>query len=315
VNGIIDADGLFNGDRFEQVSDAARYAWPYLWLASNTFGRLELNYHRIAGRAFSRFKHVPTEEDFWSWVEEFQAAYLLFVYEVNGTLWGQWATSEKFLPRHKLTIDQRSPVPDHAAFSAWRDQYITEKQARNSAKPIAATNFRNTSEGFPKSSGNSSEKLPRRVGEGVGVGENICASDNARAGDSLPSSDEPQFDVEAAALFQIRQTNSHKKPAALLNGHLAAQQDAWFDEWWAIYWLKKAKKPACDAFRKHVKTETRFQEVMAATRAQAPEMLSREAGKRPHGATWLNGERWADEIEQPRQQAPRASDDWPEFRQ
>jgi hypothetical protein len=35
---------------------------------------------------------------------------------------------------------------------------------------------------------------------------------------------------------------------------------------------------------------------MAATRAQKPEMLSKEPSKRPHGASWLNGERWQDEL-------------------
>jgi hypothetical protein len=36
---------------------------------------------------------------------------------------------------------------------------------------------------------------------------------------------------------------------------------------------------------------------MRATRAQKPEMLMRDAHHRPHGATWLNGERWEDETE------------------
>ena len=49
------------------------------------------------------------------------------------------------------------------------------------------------------------------------------------------------------------------------------------------------------AFRKHVTTEERFNEVMAATKAQTREMLGRDADKRPHGATWLNQERWKDE--------------------
>jgi hypothetical protein len=295
VNGIIDADGLFNGDRFEHVSDGARYAWPYFWLSSNTFGRLELNYHRIAGRAFSRFKHVPTEEDFWGWVKEFQAAYLLFVYEVNGTFWGQWDTSEKFLPKHKLAADQKSPAPDHTAFSAWRDQYITEKQTRNAAKPITATNFRNPSEIFQ-----------HRVGVGVGVGVNTCAS-NGDARGSVPSIDEPPFGTtEPDAPFPA-ETAERTKPSR----EMTAQQDRWFTTWWAEYWLRKAKKAAREAFLKHVKTEERFKRVMDATPAQKPEMLGRESSKRPHGSTWLNGERWEDETAN---QAPAtAQDDYPEW--
>jgi hypothetical protein len=73
----------------------------------------------------------------------------------------------------------------------------------------------------------------------------------------------------------------------------------WFDEWWQIYWRKVAKKPAQKAFQKHVKTRQRFEEVMAATRAQTATMMARDPDKRPHGATWLNQERWNDEPSTP----------------
>jgi hypothetical protein len=73
----------------------------------------------------------------------------------------------------------------------------------------------------------------------------------------------------------------------------------WFDQWWAIYWRKVARKPAQKAFQAHVKTPERFAEVMAATRAQTPTMMARDPEKRPHGATWLNAERWNDEPSTP----------------
>jgi hypothetical protein len=38
---------------------------------------------------------------------------------------------------------------------------------------------------------------------------------------------------------------------------------------------------------------------MAAVRAQKPEMLQREPAKRPYASTWLNGERWEDELQPP----------------
>jgi hypothetical protein len=79
-----------------------------------------------------------------------------------------------------------------------------------------------------------------------------------------------------------------------------AEQSGWFSSWWDIYFLKKSKKAAFVAFCRHVKTAARFEEVMAATRAQSPEMLTREEKHRPHGATWLNGERWNDPTEGPR---------------
>jgi len=78
---------------------------------------------------------------------------------------------------------------------------------------------------------------------------------------------------------------------------LTTQQAAWFAEWYAEYWRHVARKPAEQAFKKHVKTGARFEQVMKATRAQKPEMLAREPEKRPHPASWLNAERWTDEPE------------------
>lgn len=73
----------------------------------------------------------------------------------------------------------------------------------------------------------------------------------------------------------------------------------WFEEWWSIYWRKVSRKPAEKAFRQQVKTPERFAEVMAATRKQTAAMLSRDPDHRPHGATWLNAERWKDEPSAP----------------
>ncbi len=88
-------------------------------------------------------------------------------------------------------------------------------------------------------------------------------------------------------------------PAAKPARQMTPEQSGWFTTWWAAYWLRRAKKPAKQAFAKHVKTAARFDEVMAATRAQEAEMIGREPQHRPHGATWLNAERWADEPAEP----------------
>jgi hypothetical protein len=52
---IIDADGLFSGDRLRRCSTAAQLHWPRLFLASDGFGRLELNYHKVVARAYATF--------------------------------------------------------------------------------------------------------------------------------------------------------------------------------------------------------------------------------------------------------------------
>jgi hypothetical protein len=74
----------------------------------------------------------------------------------------------------------------------------------------------------------------------------------------------------------------------------------WFNVWWVGYWLHKGKKQARSAFLRimrnaHQGAYALFQRILEETRRQKAEMLSRDPIHRPHGATWLNGERWNDE--------------------
>jgi hypothetical protein len=98
--------------------------------------------------------------------------------------------------------------------------------------------------------------------------------------------------------------NENQKPAQLFPVEpqpeatvqtIEKQQLAWFQKWWPIYWRHVARKPAWKAFQRHVRTESRFQQVVWATEQQKPAMMAREPDRRPHGATWLNGERWEDD--------------------
>jgi len=141
-------------------------------------------------------------------------------------------------------------------------------------------------------------------GVGVGAGENICA---------LPDGNSPERDPDPkppeAAATDAQPSAGGKTPRSA-GRELAAQHELWFAQWWAEFWLRKAKKPASDAFRKTVLTEELFQQVIAATRAQKAEMMAREAKHRPHGATWLNDQRWLDEPAEAKQNK---NDDYPEF--
>jgi hypothetical protein len=101
------------------------------------------------------------------------------------------------------------------------------------------------------------------------------------------------------------------KPA---RSQMTPQQEQWFTTWWHEYPVHKGKKDARIAFAKQVKTEVLFQQVLAATRAQKPEMLSREPKHRLYPASWLNGARWEDETEEPTlRPAQSASDEYPEL--
>lgn len=158
------------------------------------------------------------------------------------------------------------------------------------------------------------QDMQATVGQGVGQGvgrlegrvqgtnrtnnkgtSNTCASDDAPVG-GLASIDEPPFETtEPGALFPIEPSKKNPRD----RDAMTADQEQWFSVWWAEYWLHKSKKDARIAFRKHVRTEGRFQQVLTATRQQRPAMLAREDSKRPYPATWLNGARWEDEISSP----------------
>jgi hypothetical protein len=263
---IIDPDGLFGGDRLRQCSNAAQLHWPRLFLASNGFARLEINYAKIIGRAYPTFNPIPSGAELQTYIQDYQKNYLLFLYQVNGQMWGQWDTRSELLPRHKTSEAKRSPAPPEPAFSQWKQRYREESKA------------------FPKCFGNVPEIF--LYGVGVGDGKNICASPDGDAHAILLSSPQSTaLGTEAAYSGKARSA-----------GDLSSQQETWFSEWWREYWVCKAKKAAREAFAKYVKTADRFQRIMAATRAQRLEMLGKEEKHRPHGATWLNGERWDDET-------------------
>jgi len=283
---VIDPEGLFAGDRMRLLSREAWLLWSFYYLASNGYGRLELNYRKIIGRAFACLPNPPSEKQFWDHIEEYSNAYLMFVYQVGGVHWGQWDTSEKFLPRWKTTEDKESPVPPADSWIQWKSEYADVKNQQAAATAIRFNKFAKTPALLPLGVG---------VGVGVGIGEGLktCASRDARrsAGQDIQrSTDEPTklFELEAQC-----------RPVANQHRTGNSQQESWFGVWWDMYWLKRSRKDAWKVFQKHVKTESTFAKVVEATRAQTPEMLQREPAKRPHGATWLNGERWEDDLEAP----------------
>jgi uncharacterized protein YdaU (DUF1376 family) len=116
----------------------------------------------------------------------------------------------------------------------------------------------------------------------------ICASLDAKA-----SSDARQGNL----LDESPADNSGVvRPAVSSKKVLTSQQEVWFGEWWAAYWLKKSRADAEKMFGRFVTSEEIFRKVLIATEAQTPEMMRRDPSKRPYGASWLNGKRWGDEI-------------------
>jgi hypothetical protein len=285
---LVDPDGLFNGDRLRRCSNTAQLHWTRLFLASDGFGRLEINYARIVGRAYPTFNPIPSEAELHGFIREYVENYLLFLYELDGRLWGQWDTRQEFLPRYKTSLDRRSPNPPEPAFSEWKRQYRNECKA------------------FPKCSGKLLESFragPHAVAVADADEKNIPASSNdAHVDDISFVENQPTTGLVLSA-----------QPAKLAREGITSEQARWFSTWWIEYWRHKGKKEAKTAFAKYVKTEARFQEVLAATLAQKAEMLARPKDKQPYPATWLNGERWEDEAEEATPHPETTSDEYPDL--
>ena len=73
-----------------------------------------------------------------------------------------------------------------------------------------------------------------------------------------------------------------------------------FDEFWNQYPRRIAKKAAQKAWDRIKPDAALVEQIMAGLRAQLRTMSLKEKQFIPHPATWLRGERWNDEIEQPK---------------
>ena len=73
-----------------------------------------------------------------------------------------------------------------------------------------------------------------------------------------------------------------------------------FDAFWALYPRHVGKAAALKAWKKAATSEKRKNEIMAGLKARLPEWSKMSFNALvqfiPHASTWLNGERWKDEI-------------------
>jgi hypothetical protein len=103
---------------------------------------------------------------------------------------------------------------------------------------------------------------------------------------------------EHRVLTEITSENTNKHAPVLVEipastkSSIEDHQKQWFSEFWNYYWRKDDKIPAWRAFKKHIRSEDRYEQMLEALRAVAPEMLAKDKQFRPMAATWLNKEPW-----------------------
>ena len=264
---IINPEGFFNGDRLRRCSNAAQLHWPRLFLASDGFARLEINYARIIGRAYATFNPIPTEEELLVFIREYSQNHRLFHSPVGGQTRGQWDTQSEFLPRYKTAQDRRSPIPLEPAFAEWKLSYRTENKS-----------FPKLFENLTKVSGNISV-----WGWGWGGGWGwYWGWQNTL----LASVDERGAAIEDSKLTPPEA----EKPID--------EVSRWFDaEFWRVYPRKVAKPQALKAAQRHAKTATARVAIMECLNRRLPSLQAQfrtDGDFRPYPASWLNQTPWTE---------------------
>jgi hypothetical protein len=278
---IIDPNGLFNGDRLRKCSNQARLHWPYFFLASNGYGRLEINYQKIVDRAFAGFNPCPSQAEVERYILEYHSAFLLYLYvSDDGKVWGQWDTRSSWLNKYKTAEDRRSPAPNLDDFRKWKEVY----ENRVNTYPISDS-FRKIVGNFGKSveildnsqeSGKFYEDLPLGVGVGVGIGVELeknpsCSPSGERK--KLSSQKLSQMALTIYPLYPRRIAKDDALKAITKAIQKIADRDYAGDAEQAAEWLSKRVKQY----------------------AESPQGRRLDKDKIPYPATWMNGGQYDDE--------------------
>lgn len=224
---IIDPDGLFNGKRLRSCSARARLLWPYLYLLSNRFGRIEFDFDAIAFKFASFGDAAPTNSEISACFDEYERQHLILVYEADGQRWAQWDTRRTNLKKFKMAADKQSPPPPEPMYRDWlREQHrddwpayhCTEETGDDglaqSGDAQASQDFRNTPARVNQELLNSVPSLAQNfgLGGGVGVGVGNGKRDGGGGGTCSPT---PNFQIGA-----LNEVPENATPPELVSGLL-----------------------------------------------------------------------------------------------
>lgn len=272
---IIDPDGLFQGERLAACSDRAKLLWPYIYSASNGYGRIELNLRAIQARCFVSFTKKPSEEELFAVITEYAENFLLLIYEVDGEQWAQWDTSEKYLPPYKSAKDKMSPAPSAEEQNAFIEAYVEHKRS----KCHTHQRFQKFSEKFQDIS-EEVQNISRGIGIGIGIGigTGVGIGNLSEANASSPRRDASGSDEIEHVYGEYPRKEGRR--AALIAIERASQR------------LHKgetphAPMPLVDARRLLFSKARQY--------ARSPAGQNPDHTKIPHPATWFNQSRYLDD--------------------
>jgi hypothetical protein len=138
---VIHEKGLLEGKRLRRCTPTARLFWPYLYCMSNGLCRLELDYELLADKLLNFRDMAPDADQVAQLFADYKKNHLIYTYQCNDQLWGQWDFVEASDIKKFLTKDeQRSPEPPEPAYSNWlREQHGTNWEP-HSATLVSARN-------------------------------------------------------------------------------------------------------------------------------------------------------------------------------
>jgi hypothetical protein len=303
---IIETDGLFKGKRLRKCSADARWRWPYLFLLSNGYARIELDYECMADEFSSFREFAPTPDELREAFAEFQANHLIFFYTFNDQAWGQWDTRRSLLKEYKTAGDKGSPAPPEPEYRRWLiEQHGNDWTDFHWNKDIPQGTSDTDS---PKTLPNIDHALPKVFQQietepyGVGVGEGEGEGEGEGIGkESKPLAHSPN-EREGVDSVDVSPGDAPKS-----KNLTAAKRAPLVANLYSRYPRKVAKADAFKAIEKAIvlvaKRDFAGDEEAAAEwlgsrvdlYARSPQALQPDKSKVPYPASWFNGARYDDD--------------------
>jgi hypothetical protein len=198
---VIDAYGIFEGERLARCSKMAQLYYPRLLLAGNGFGRVRIDYRIISAAIFPNWTPdmIPTEYELMGFISEYHTHRLIFLYESGGQTWGQWDAKKGTFGKYQTQLDLRSPEPPAEEFEKWvaENRDNSKKRSRVTTPPAMSGDL------FSANLRNGLEKVGDGVGVGVGLrfevlGVGIGDGDLERESQNSPSPENSPIPQEPA---------------------------------------------------------------------------------------------------------------------
>ena len=127
---------------------------------------------------------------------------------------------------------------------------------------------------------------------------NDDVTDMKRISNELSNTDidiDKDIDIDTDTDKEVINTNISCNENSIIE--VLSQKEMWFESFWEIYPKHQDKKKAKQKFLKLCTDKKKYQEIMQGLRNVLPVWAKKDNKYIPMPTTWLNGERWNDEVD------------------